>query len=411
MTVDGIGAAFVRLGLRIGRHLPGYVDSYYGPDDIARAIESEDKRSPADLEAPADRLAGEVVADPSLEPTRREYLLGEIAAMRTTLRILQGDSPGITEEVRRLYGVAPTWIDESKFAEAHDALAGILPGRDPLSQRVQAFRESLRIPAKVAAPVIIRLVREFRERARVRFRLPPEERCDFSFVRDRPWAAYNWYLGGGVSRIEFNEDHPIYIHQLPEIVAHESYPGHHTEHAIKEERLYRGEGRLEHAILLSNTPSALICEGIAQNALQVIAEPDEIVACYRDLLEEAGLPTEQASRVYEFTLASRPLEKVGDNQLLLLYGEGASDDEVIAYGMRHGLSAEERQRRFLRFVKDPLWRSYGFNYTLGQDIVEAFLAASTDRVEAFARLLEEPMTLGQVVEAGRRTSAGGAAGT
>jgi hypothetical protein len=273
-----------------------------------------------------------------------------------------------------------------------------------LAGRVQEFRERLRIPVQVAAPMIIRLGADFRERARARFPLPPQERCDFSFVRDQSWTAYNWYLGGSVSRIEFNEDYPIYVHQLPEIIAHESYPGHHAEHAIKEDRLYRVEGRLEHAILLSNTPSALVCEGIAQNALEVIVGPDEIIACYRDLLEEVGLPAEDAARVYEYTLAARPLEKVGDNQLLLLYAEGASDEEVIAYGIRHGLSTEERQRRFLRFVEDPLWRSYGFNYTLGQDIVEAFLSASGDRREAFARLQEEPMTPGQVVAVSREAS-------
>lgn len=397
MAVDEIGARFVRLGLCIGQHFPGYVDSYYGPDDIAQAIQGEGKASLTDLEALADRLAKEVAADPSLQPARREYLLGEIAAMHATLRILQGESPSFIEEVHRLYGVTPAWVDESNFAEAHNALAAILPGSDPLSERVPAFREKLRIPAQVAAPIIKRLGAEFRERVRARFHLPPQENCDFSFVRDKPWTAYNWYIGGSVSRIEFNEDHPIYIHRLPEIVAHESYPGHHTEHAIKEEMLYRKEGRLEHAVLLSNTPSALISEGIAQNALQVIAEPEEIIAYYRDLLKEAGLPMEEASRVYEFTLAARLLGEVADNQLLLLHGEGASDEEVITYGVHHALSTEEDQRRIMQFHKDPLWRSYGFNYTLGQDIVQTFLSASTDKLEAFARLLQEPMTPGQVV--------------
>jgi hypothetical protein len=59
MTVDEIGATFVRLGLSIGQHIPGYVDSYYGPDDIAQAIESEGKTPLTDLEALAGRLAAE----------------------------------------------------------------------------------------------------------------------------------------------------------------------------------------------------------------------------------------------------------------------------------------------------------------------------------------------------------------
>ncbi|HEY5112525.1 MAG TPA: hypothetical protein VIJ45_00250 [Coriobacteriia bacterium] len=399
MTTDEIGAAFVRLGLGIGQHLPGYVDAYYGPAEIARAIEDEGKASLTDLEAAAGRLAGAVAAEPALQPARREYLLGEIAAMQTTLRILQGDPPSFTEEVRRLYGVTPAWVDESTFADAHDRLADILPGTAPLSQRVPEFRERMRIPAQAAAPAIERLGAELRQRTRARFHLPPEESCEFSLVRGEPWTAYNWYVGGSASRVQFNEDHPIYIHRLPEIVAHESYPGHHTEHAIKEATLYRKEGRLEHSVLLSNTPSALVSEGIAQNALQMVAESEEIVAFFSDLLEAAGLPADEAQRVYEFTLAEHPLEKVPDNQLLLLHGEGASEDEVIGYGVRHALSTEEDERRFMAFAKEPLWRSYCYNYTLGYDIVHAFLSASTDRFQAFGRLLEEPMTPGQVVSA------------
>jgi hypothetical protein len=270
---------------------------------------------------------------------------------------------------------------------------------DPLPERVPPFRERLRLTAQAAAPIIGRLGAEFRERSRARFDLPPEEDCTFSFVRDQPWTAYNWYDGTSKSRIEFDEDHPIYIHQLPEIVAHEAYPGHHTEHALKEAKLYRGRGRLEHAVILNNMPSSLISEGIAENALSVITEADELIACYRDILDAVGLPREEAARVYEFVMATRPLARVADNQLLLLHGEGASDEEVVAYGVRYGLSTEEDQRRLLRFHKDPLWRSYGFNYSLGRDVVEAYLSASPDRTGAFARLLQEPMTPGQVLAA------------
>jgi hypothetical protein len=58
---------------------------------------------------------------------------------------------------------------------------------------------------------------------------------------------------------------------IPTVVAHEAYPGHHTERVMKEDKLYLGEGRLEHSIALSNTPSALVSEGIATNALQAVA--------------------------------------------------------------------------------------------------------------------------------------------
>ena len=145
------------------------------------------------------------------------------------------------------------------------------------------------MPIQVAPSVINRLAADLRGRTHAQFRLPEHETCEFMLVREKPWRAYNWYLGGAKSRVEFNEDHPIQVGQLPYILAHEAYPGHHTEHAIKEETLYRTEGRLEHAILLSNTPSCLVNEGIAQNALEILADREAILGMYRDILPCLGI--------------------------------------------------------------------------------------------------------------------------
>ena len=111
------------------------------------------------------------------------------------------------------------------------------------------------------------------------------------------------------------------------------------------------------------------------------------------------MPWGEAARVDEFSRALWPLARVADNQLLLSHAQGASDDEVIAYGLRYALNTAEDQQRLLRFMNDPLWRSYGFNYSLGHHAVETYLAASTDRTAAFAWLLQEPLTPGQLFAA------------
>jgi len=64
----------------------------------------------------------------------------------------------------------------------------------------------------------------------------------------------------------------------------------------------------------------------------------------------------------------------------------------VAYGVRYALTPEDEQRKMLRFYQEPLSRSYGFNYTIGRDLVERYLAAAPDRKAAFAALLSEPMT-------------------
>lgn len=388
--------AYVRLGLAINRLFPGYVDAYYGSPELRVAVESEEAPSPADLEALADSLEESVAADLTMDASRREFLCAQLCAMRTTVRILRGDPPDIADEVHGLYGVTPQWVDEALFRDAHNALDQVLSGAEPLTRRVAGFRERSRVPVEVAAAVVRQLTGDLRKRARRRFDLPAWEECETAYVRDKPWYAYNWYLGNARSLIEINQDLPLEMWDLPNLVAHEAYPGHHTEHSIKEQQLYRREHCLEHSILLCNTPSALISEGIATNALQAVASQDDIASILLHCYETAGLPRADAARAHDFMIAVRTLEKVSDNQALLLLRDRVSEDEVIAYGMRHSLNDEAEERQRLRSLKDPLWRSYGYNYTLGRDLVAAFLDASPDRTQAFVRLLSEPLTPRQI---------------
>jgi len=392
MTGPNAPIEYVQLALMIDRHFPGYVDAYFGPAELKTRATSGDKPPLGALEDFAASLAESISTDPGLSPDRRTFLEEELRAMRTTIRILGGDAPAFVDEVRLLYGVTPAWVDEGVFKEAHRALDDILPGPEPLPERVQGFRERSRVPVEPAVSIIRQLVEEFRSRTLRLFGLPPEESCEISVVNDKPWIAYNWYLGEGRSHIEFNSDFPMEMWDIPTAVAHETYPGHHTEFAIKENKLYTGEGRLEHSILLSNNPSSLISEGIAANALLAVASEAEIAATLADCYARAGLPESDAGRALAFMGALRQLNRVSDNQLLLLHRDHASEDEVVDYGIRHALDTEQDEVRYLRFYKNPLSRSYAYNYTLGRELIATFLERATDKRQAFQRLLSEPST-------------------
>ena len=61
---------------------------------------------------------------------------------------------------------------------------------------------------------------------------------------------------------------------LPRLVAHESYPGHHTEHCRKEAGLVAGQDQAEQTIFLVNTPQCLMAEGLADLALYAAIGPE-----------------------------------------------------------------------------------------------------------------------------------------
>lgn len=389
---------FVELALSIDEYLPGYVDAYYGPEEIPQALKDRGKAPLTALQQTAGELAESIPFDSSLEAARKEYLLGEVGAMQTTLRLLQGESLGIVEEVQGLYGLTPEWVDESVFEEAHSYLEQLLPGSEPLADRMIAFREYFEVSPEAAVPVIERLFQDLQDRTTRRFTLPDSESCEFKFVHDQPWSAYNWYLGYYQSRIDFNLDLPIRVYSLPHLIAHEGYPGHHTEHAIKEHKLYREGGQLEYSFLPSNTPAAVISEGIAEAALEIIFTHEELVSCYQGIVAESGLAKYSGELIYEILQVLRQsLSGVSDNQLLLLHQEAASDDEVMNYGRRYALTSEKQEQQFIKFAKDPLWRSYGFNYNLGYQIITKSLDTAENRDQWFAKLLQEPVTPAQVL--------------
>ena len=121
--------------------------------------------------------------------------------------------------------------------------------------------------------------------------IPDGDSLEISVVTNEPWSAYNWYEGGKWLRIEFNTDMPTRAHQLVGTMSHEAFPGHHLEHASKEQRLVNEQGRVEASIQLINTPEAYISEGLAEVGPQVCLSKQSIraIELLLGICERAGL--------------------------------------------------------------------------------------------------------------------------
>jgi hypothetical protein len=388
--------SFVELALSIDKHFPGYVDAYFGPEGIREIVNAKGKVLLEELSSTLDQVIDSTHQDAILTEERREFLSAELKAMQTTLRVLKGEEIGIVEESQGLYGLTPIWSEESVFDEAHHDLENLLPGSGSLAERMESFKEKTIVPKESLKSIVRYLADDFQRRTVELIALPEDENCEYSFVQDKPWLGYNWYLGKYLSRIDINIDLPTSALSLPQVIAHETYPGHHTEHAVKEKELYREGGYLEHSILLSNAPSAVVSEGIAESALEMIVTPEEIPQILQSILDQAGLKEVDGIQIHQINNALRPLNKVSINLVLLLHGEGASDEEVINYGIRYSLINEQQSRKWLEFLKDPLSRSYSTLYPLGYDLVQDFISIGEDKTERFFRLIREPMTTSQL---------------
>jgi hypothetical protein len=392
-TPDTIAERYVKLGLALDAHLPDFVDAYYGPVEWREAI---DAQPVSELVREANDLSAAIAADASMDTQRRDFLARQMRAIQTCLRPLQGESLSLAEEAAGLYDITPAWTDEAIFEEAHRALDDLLPSGGSLAERMAERRKALEIPVEQVKSMLAEICDELRRRTRSRFPLPEDEAFEVEFVKDRPWSGYNWYLGGCRSRIDINTDLPLRIAHLSGLLAHEGYPGHHTELANKEIRLVRERGWIEHTIALINSPSCVIAEGIATRALEVLMSAQERIDWQAELFRRAGYTHLDAWREDAIDEVGRKLIGIGGNAAFLLHDRGASDDEVIAYIQRYRLATSEEARKTLAFLKAPRNRSYIFTYHYGGELLDALFAAKGDRDAWFTRLLTEPVTPGQI---------------
>ena len=377
---------YVELGLRLGRHVDGLVDAYFGPAELKQRVDAEELRAPKDLARDAAELLDGLDGD-GLERQRGEWLRAQLVGLETVARRLAGEEIAFEDEVERCYGVRPERVPEETFEEAHRALDEVLPGPGSLSERYQAWREEDALTGEKLARVVDSLLDELRSRTLALVGLPESEAVHVEYVEDEPWAAFNYYEGDLRSRVAVNTEIPMTPPFVAELVAHETYPGHHTERTWKELLLVRDRGQVEESILMIGAPQSTVAEGIASLAGEM-ALGDEEQAVTAEHVRGTGVRYDpDVARAVQ--RAARPLRHVGTNAALLLHADGGSVEDAREYLMRWGLTSKRRADQALRFITDPVWRTYGTTYTDGYRLCRAFVDGDPAR---FKRLLTEQLT-------------------
>ncbi|MBV8461750.1 MAG: hypothetical protein JO368_00545 [Acidimicrobiales bacterium] len=415
MTGPALVERYLGLGLGLGRHIDGLVDAYYGPQRLSELAATGPPVDPGRLAAEARELLADVEAgaplgspEGSSEPggddaARRHWLEAQVRGLLTTARKLAGELVGYEEEVEACYGVAPRRVEEDVFAAAHARLEEVVPGDGPLAERLVDWREAHAVPPDRLEAAIGSLVEDLRARTRTLFGLPDGERVDFELVRDEPWSGFNYYLGDLRSRVAVNVDLPVLSIGLAHLVAHESYPGHHTEHTRKEVGLVRRRQWWEESVFLVGTPQCLLAEGLADLGLEVVMgrRPEGVVA---EHLRPLGIRYD-AEVVAAVAEAGEALGAVRQNAAFRLHVDGADPDVVIGEVARFGLQSRERAQKIVEFLTHPTWRAYLTCYVEGLPLCRAFVDGDPAR---FERLLSEQLTPDQLQGAvGERTTSPG----
>lgn len=366
---------YLRLGLQLGRHVEGMVDAYFGPRELAAAVDAAPPVEPRTLVAEAETL---------LEELEDGWLRDQVVGLRTYAGVLAGESRSYADEVEGCYGVRPTYTDEAIFTAAHERLEELLPGAGPLTERYERWESSARLPAEQIERTLKAAIEEARAWTRGLIELPAGEGILLEVVHDKPWWASCDYLGDLRSRVAVNVDLPMAAIELLVLASHETYPGHHAERCSKEHLLVRGRGLLEETLVLVPTPQSLISEGIAKLAPSLLLEGDGGTTL-AGVIQDGGVDFDLA-RDLAVKHAFEPCEWAQVNAALMLHDEGASEAETEAYLKRWALMTPKWTAHMIRFFTEPTSRTYIFTYLAGRELCRSYVEGEPER---FRRLLTE----------------------
>jgi uncharacterized protein YceK len=394
VSIDALAQDYVRLALEIDAHESGYVDAYYGPD----AWREEARRNPrerAALKAEADRIVAALMrlVTAGGEPGQRaRVMMANTSSARFRLDMIDGKRTPFVEEAEALFGLRPKLRPLSDFDAALARIETLLPGPGPLSERVGAFRAQYSVPDDRLDDVMHASIDACRRRTAAFIPLPAGENFSMTLVNDKSWGAYNYYKGGNQSLIEINTDLPVSIGHVLVLGCHEGYPGHHVQ-GIFNERNYRERGWAEYSVMPLYAPAAPLNEGGADFGVDLAFPGDERLRFEMEVLYPlAGLDPKMAPAFETLRRATSEL----DGALLRvsqMHLDGEIDrEQAITLAQKYRLASRDVAEQSLRF--DAAYRSYVINYSVGEDLVRAYVdrhgSDQKARWAAYVRIMSTP---------------------
>jgi hypothetical protein len=390
-SLDKVAADYVRMQLEMGAREEGYVDAYYGPAEWQAAAKAH-PRAVAELLDAAAALSARTAAlhpDDPLEQRRRAFMLAQLKAAETRMRMHEGAKLGFEEEAEGLFSVRPELKPLVSYDEVLERLERLVPGSRPLPERIEAFQNRFVIPPARLEPVMRAAIAECRRRTIAHIPLPPEEKFTLEFVTGKSWSGYNWYKGNATSLIQVNTDLPVRISRAVDLGCHEGYPGHHVYNMLLEQRLAKGRGWIEFTLYPLFSPQSFIAEGSANYGIDLAFPGDERLQFETGTLYPlAGLSPAGAR---DYLALQEALKALAGARFTIAadYLSGRIDRaRALALTQRYQLVGEERAEQSLAFIDQ--YRSYVINYGLGQEMVKAHVERSADKWGAMVRLLSEP---------------------
>lgn len=385
-----VGERYLEVVLQFRRLAPSLVESYVGPDELVAEVDARPMPSYTEVAQRAGSLS-EVIERVEPDQARVEWLSAQLQGIEGACARLAGEPLGYRELAERCHGVKVCEVDEAQFEQAHELMTSVLPGAGSLRERFAVWRAGQLVSGPVLADGLRALAAEFRRRCHERWDLPEDERVVLELTRGRPWAGNAEYRGSLQTVVQINDELPIPAWRMVELVAHEAYPGHHTEHVCKATALGNGRGRTEFDVWVYPTPQALIAEGIAMLAPEILLgeEIEEVGAAVLRPLG-IGYDTQVSAAVRR---AHELLLPIRANAAIML-DEGRIDrDGIRAYLRRWRLEDDAYIERIVAGLCERDWPPHESCYPEGHKLCGSFVGGDPRRFDQLLRMQLTPQAV------------------
>ena len=386
---NALARDYVLLALALGTRDPGYVESYYGPEEW-RAEAGRRVQTTASIGYESSRLLKRLdafVPKSNAERRRLGFLRRQVESLQRRVDLVRGDSMSFDEETNALYGgIAPKWR-EVELASRLETLDRLVDGDGSLLGRFQIHQRSYVVPANKLATVFEAAIEECRQRTTEHIDLPAGETYRLELVKGKPWAAYSWYQGGYESLIELNAGFSLTIDSMIDLACHEVYPGHHTMQVLLESRLVRSLGWQEYTLTPLFSPFSAFSEGLAEIGVELVFPPEERRRFEREVLFPlAGLATEDYEHYDAVRREAKKLRAAQTETARRYLDHELTRRQARDWLQDYALTADAESA--LRFV--TIYRSHVASYAVGERMMDDYVesrAGTSQKWDVFEQML------------------------
>ncbi len=385
---------YVLLALRIDRlfNKEGtyYIDSYIGPESLKTKVEKEELFTAKNLIKDTKRLKNKI-DNIKFENSRKKFIKKHLLAFQTILEILNNDNISFKKQVKNILDLDLVWTDEKVFEEGLKLFKDGLPGSGDLNQRYNEWLQRNTYffdDNQKMLSLINELIKVVRDYSKNIVNIPNDD-VIVELVSNKNYGASTRYIGNLKSKLKINKDIPFNFFQAIPLIAHELYPGHHTEFLMKEKYLVHDKGYFENQVFLLNSPQLVVSEGIGEIAFDMIISNDyflsylvnDIYRKYKIKINDVNLKSLlQASRI-------NSIDQIANNAVMM-FEDGRSEDEIKKYVGKYTLQPDFMLEHLLSNIKSSQFKKiYSITYYQGKKLVQDYINRG-NKIKRFNELLK-----------------------